>query len=257
MLRQKEVPKMSSIVLYGPPGSGKTTMAATMCKLGYTVHAIDVDNKMRKMMNIKPLIDAGKIIVYPIEDHLVEDTLRARILHPEMKPLKQPQGYLHIVDQITKFQTTPPPDALEKGVILVDSMSRVEEHLKRLICHIQGKNKFEFTEWGILKSNYEELFDTVYSLPFKHQIMIFHSQVEEDQITGSKQFKPLLDGQTKDKVGKDIEEMYFMSIGGTKDAPIYQVTTKPVGRVQQARTSRNLKTTEPADFSVIFKEEKV
>jgi hypothetical protein len=246
---------MSSIVLYSPPGGGKTTMACTMAKLGYRVHLIDVDNKARKMQNIKPLVDSGKIIVYPIEEKLVEDSLKARVLKPDMKPLKQPQGYLHIIDLITKFETDPPEGSMENDVVALDSMSRVEEHMKRLICHIQNKNKFEFAEWGILKSNYEELFSAFYALPFAHQIMIYHSQVEEDQITGSKQFKPLLDGQTKDKVGKDVEEMYFLSMGGTKDQPVYQVTTKPVGRVQQARTSRELKTIEPADFSIIFKGE--
>lgn len=247
---------MSSIILWGPPGTGKTTMALTMTKLGYKVHVIDADNKLHKMENAKALLASGQVIQYPINDKLVEDSLKSRILHPGQAPLKQPQGYLNVVDLITKFELHPEETFLE-GVIVLDSMSRVEEHLKRLICNVQKKNTFEFTEWGILKNNYEELFSAFYNLPFKHQIIIFHSQVEEDQITGSKQFKPLLDGQTKDKVGKDVEEMYFMSIGGTKDKPEYQITTRPLGRVQQARTSRDLKTVEPADFSIIFKGERL
>lgn len=246
---------MSSIVLYGPPGTGKTTMACTMCDLDYTVHLIDVDFKAKQMVNLKKYIDSGKLLIYPIQHKLVQDSLRNRVLHPANKPTGQPLGYLAICDLISEFEKHPPQDSESKHVIVMDSMSRVEEHLKRLIMYVSGRGAFEQRDWGIIKNNYEELFSTFYALPFKHQIMIFHSQVEEDQITGTKQFKPLLDGQTKDKVGKDVEEMYFCKVDVGKHGATYTVVTKPIGRIQQARTSRNLKVEEPSDFSIIFKEE--
>lgn len=244
---------MSSIVLYGPPGTGKTTMAVSMCKLGLHVHLIDVDNKARKMENIKEWIEKGLLHIFPIEAKLIEDNLRARTLKPDGKPLTQPKGYLDVVDLVTKWEKEPPEGA-EKAVVVTDSMSRVEEHMKRLLSYLSVEAGF--ATFRVMKSNYEELFSAFYNLPFRHQIMIFHSQVEEDQITGMKQFKPLLDGQTKDKIGKDVEEMYFLKLDATTKGTEYKIVTKPVGRVQQARTSRNLKTEEPADFSIIFKEDK-
>lgn len=246
---------MSSIVLYGPPGTGKTTMACSMCKLGYKVHLIDVDNKALKMHNLKDYVSSGQLFVYPIVDKLIEDDLKLRVLKPGGNPIKQPKGYLSVIDLITKFEKEPPEDSLDKHVIVGDSMSRIEEHMIRLLSYLKVEEGY--TKWRVVKSNYEELFSTFWNLPFKHQILIYHSQVEEDQITGKKQFKPLLDGQVKDKVGKDVEEMYFLKLEIGRNGVEYKAVTKPIERVQQARTSRDLPLEVPADFSIIFKEEKL
>ena len=67
--------------------------------------------------------------------------------------------------------------------------------------------------------------------------------------------KPLLDGQMKHKAGSYVEEMYFTQVETTKQGAQYTILTKPLGRIKQCRTSRNLNAVEPADFSIILKEE--
>lgn len=248
---------MSSIVLYGPPGSGKTTMACTMAKLGYEVLLFDADQKAEKMMNIQPLIKTGQVKVVTMQSTLVEGSLKDRILTPKMPPRKQPQGYLEFVAFVSKLQeeVKAEPTKYENVVLVIDSATTLFSHMRRLILQVQGRGAMEIQDWGIILSNLEELFSVLFTLPFKHVILIAHDQAERDELIGKVEIKPLIDGQMKNKVGLYVEELYYMAPEITKDKAIYQVLTKPLGRVTQARTSRNLKTYEPADFSVIFKGE--
>ena len=247
---------MSSIVLYGPPGSGKTTMACTMTKLGLKVLLFDADQKAEKMVNIQPLIQAGKVEVVTLKSSLVEGSLKDRILTPKAPPRKQPQGYLEFIAFITHLQEEAKKDSSqwEKTVLVVDSATTLFSHLRRLILQVQGRGAMEIQDWGIILSNLEELFTVLWTLPFKHVILIAHDQAERDELIGKVEIKPLIDGQMKNKVGLYVEEMYYMVPEITKDKATYQILTKPVGRITQVRTSRNLKTYEPADFGVIFKE---
>jgi energy-coupling factor transporter ATP-binding protein EcfA2 len=247
---------MSSIVLYGPPGSGKTTMACTMAKLGYEVLLFDADQKAEKMMNIQHLLKTGQVKVVTMQATLVEGSLKDRILTPKMPPRKQPQGYLEFVAFVTKLQEEVKQDAekYKNTVLVIDSATTLFSHMRRLILQVQGRGAMEIQDWGIILSNLEELFSVLFTLPFKHVILIAHDQAERDELIGKVEIKPLIDGQMKNKVGLYVEEMYYMQPEITKDKAVYQVMTKPVGRVTQVRTSRNLKTYEPADFSLIFKE---
>lgn len=244
---------MSSIVLYGPPGSGKTTMACTMAKLGYQVHIFDADQKASKMENIRPLVDQNKVVIHTMESTLIEGDLKARILQPKVPPRKQPKGYLEFIDFVSNLQKEP-PESFKDKVLVVDSTTTLFSHLRRLILHVQGRGAMEIQDWGIILSNLEELFSVLFSLPFEHVILIAHDQTERDELIGKVEIKPLVDGQMKNKVGLYVEEMYYLQPEITKDKSIYRILTKPLGRVTQVRTSRNLDTYEPADFSIIFKE---
>jgi hypothetical protein len=242
---------MSSVILYGPPGSGKTTMACSMCKLNLKVLLYDADQKAQRMENLKGYFEKGLIELITPQERLVSDDLRRRITMPKMAPAKQPKGYLEFVDFITALQGGA---EYHQDVLVIDSMSRIFEHMKRLILHVQGRGAMEIQDWGILLSNLEELFSTVFNLPFKHVILIAHDQTEKDEVTGRTEVKPLIDGQMKNKLGSYVEEMYYLSVEATKAGAEYKIQTRPVGRITQVRTSRALGTYEPADFSLIFKE---
>lgn len=259
---------MSFILEYGKPGSGKTTLAASMTKLGYKVLFIDIDNKIPQMVNLKPLLDKGLIKALPIKSRLTQTKMgdRLRDLHiafsapgkvPSMK--KAPEGYLEYCDIITGFE-----EAMEKGdkseyqVLVHDSFTTFQEHMKRYILYLQKQDKFSYDEWEIWKTNIEEFSDIHQRLQgyFKHVIIISHEMLEKDELIGKIEVLPMIDGSMKYKIGKNFDEVYHckVEIGPDRKAK-YQVVTIPFERAE-ARTSRNLEAFETADFLTLFKDEK-
>jgi len=261
---------MSFIFLYGPPGSGKTTLAASMTKLGLKVRFIDVDDKVRLMENLRPEVEKGNILITPIKSKLTETTMKQAIMSPKLGLLKQPQGYLEICDAVSQYE-----EMLAKGeepteqVLVKDSLTSMIEHMKRLIAHIQGKSHFTYDEWSIVLSNLEEYFYTMKSLlkvgeegksgyrpGFEHVIIIAHETTERDDTTGKVQTLPFIEGQMRHKVGKYFEEVYYCQVEVPKTgSPIYKILTVSTDRYT-ARTSRNIPIWIESSFDVIFGQKK-
>jgi hypothetical protein len=251
---------MASIFVYGPPGTGKTTLAASMTKLGFKVHFIDMDRKVADMQNLKPLLDKGLVTHWAPTARLLAGDLKERALRPKAPPKEQPQGYLDMAEYITKLEREPLKDAA-KTVIVLDSMTRVGEHLIRFILHTQRKASLQYEDSGFILSNLEELFDCFYALgksPYAHAIINAHAKDDKDEITGRVKIMPLIYGQMRNKAGMYVEEMYYTRVRTTQpnDVSVYEVLTKPIKQIEQARSSRDVDAVMPADFSVIFKGDK-
>lgn len=261
---------MSFILLIGKPGTGKTTLACSMTKLGYKVRLIDVDNKAYTMYNIKHLIDSNQVRVTPIKSRLIQTKLgdRFKELHTaflasetksKMPYTKtQPEGYLEYCGIISHYEDEMAlGNKPEEEVLVVDSFTSLQEHMKRLVLYIQRQDKFSFDEWEIWKTNIEEFISIHNRLQgyFKHIIIISHEQMEKDELLGKVEILPMVDGSMRHKIGKDFTEIYHTIVDVPKTGkPKYKVVTVPMDRCE-ARTSRNIDMIEEADFSILFADE--
>jgi len=256
---------MSSFFLYGPPGGGKTTLAASMSKANFIPLIIDLDRKARTMENLKPLIAAKAIQVHDFKSMLTEASFLERVtMGPNQGPVSQPQGYLELAEIITNLEEKPPKDHLQLVPVL-DNLTRTLEHMKRWLFHLQKRNVISLPDYGTILTNLEELYDSFFGLQvprgdkpalYPHVIMIAHDKLEKNDLSGEILLKPLIDGQMRDKSGSSVDEMYYCSVEVGKDGSAeYIATTKPVDQVSQARTSRNLETYVEQDFGEILKGE--
>lgn len=256
---------MSSFFIYGPPGTGKTTLGATFAKLGYHPHFIDIDRKVPTMKNLEPLVQSGKLSYTQLESGFLEDKLTTRVkMGPKAQIPKMPKGYTELTEMIDKLQNgellaNMPQNIDPRQIVLIlDGMTRASQHMRRLLRWFKKGADTTFHDWDFVKLNYEELLDAIYSLqpkPFSHCVIIAHAQDEKDELLGAIKEVPIMDGSTRYHASGFVEECYYTSVKVTGNKVDFQIQTKPSGRIQQARSSRNIDVFMPADMSIILKGE--
>ena len=248
---------MFSCLLIAPPGAGKTTAAATAPG---PVLYLDIDNKLHKMVNMKDKLASGAIIQWSIDEPLSETSLSrlANMSKEELKPganftQKRPRGYIELAAMIDKLVDSKcVVDGKKIGTVVLDSYTSVNEHLKRLLTAVNGQTTMSPALWGTALTNFETLNNTLLRFPC-NVIMICHEKLDKDELSGIISYRPLIDGQMKDKIGKDFEEVYYLEKKVAGGKAKYEMLT--IGSSsKQCRTSRKLDSRVEPDFSKIYKD---
>lgn len=247
-----------SCLLVGDWGSGKTTAASTAPG---PILYLDTDNKLHKMVNLRPKLESGQIIQWAITEPLSTMGLK-RLATADMKPgkkmnVQRPLGYMNLVEKIERLvEDNCVVDYEGKRVkvntVVLDSYTTMDEHIRRLLMAVNGTATMTLPLYGALLSNYEEVNNTLLRLP-ANVIFICHKKVVKDELTGRISYTPLVNGQMANKIGKDFEEVYSMEkkITGTK----VEYVMNTVGSSMMAcRTSRKLEANVVPNFAEIYKE---
>ena len=258
--KKKEVIQMSSYfscLLIGDWGSGKTTAASTAPG---PVLFLDTDNKLHKMVNLKPAVESDKLIQWALEVPLSTLGLR-RLATTDMKPgtklaVQRPLGYMNLVTMIEELVTskciiTHQGKKIKIETVVLDSYTTMDEHIRRLLMAVNGTTTMTLPLYGALLSNFEEINNTLLRLP-SNVIFICHEKADKDELTGKITFKPMISGGMAFKIGKDFEEVYYMQKTIKGDKAIYEMNT--VGdSMRSCRTSRVLSKMVEANFSKIYR----
>lgn len=238
-----------SFLFYGPPGSGKTTTAATLATqlTKGKILWLDVDEKLESMENLPADIVKRITIWKPEEAISGEHVGIVRIERQEGPTGKKqtipgteeyipdnPLGYRKVVDFLNELLDRVPKGTFDYDAVVIDSLSNVVEHLVRMIQY--HHKTFQFTQplWGVYMSNIEELKSGFLRLPCV-RIMIAHAKTVQDEATSEVWVRPLIAGQMADKIGKDFNEVYYF-IGGSREG--YKIRAH-ADRRHVARTTKS------------------
>lgn len=254
---------MSSFLLVGPFGSGKTTALASAAKVG-PVAVIDFDYKLHKMENIRHLLrtpenPTGNLIQIPINTPLSTIGL-ARLATTKTEQggkedSARPSGYLTFVDTVEKIEK----DKYKwNGVPLfglgLDSYTSMQEHIKRLLLSANSKMTMTLPLYGTLLTNLEEVNNTFVRMPI-HTFILAHEKMDKDELTGRISCGILVEGSMANKIGKDFDEIYYLTktISGLGASAKAEYKMMTVGdSMRSARTSRKLEALIDPDFSKIL-----
>jgi len=233
------------LLYYGPPGSGKTTAACLYSPP--PVLLLDIEGKVSRMEVLQPLITDGRVIVQNLNFPLTQERVRIRMLaasdgHGKAEKVgvlqSMPQGYNKIVSALNAILENA-PGVPKHQTLVIDSMTRVLEHIKRLICYTNKRPTLVEQDWGILLSNLEEFVGAF--LPIEQNvILIAHQRYERDDMTGAIiATEPLIDGQMRSKICAYFDEAWHFEplFVGNASQNRYLVRTSATSTVT-ARTSR-------------------
>ena len=255
-----------NFLLISPPGQGKTTSS---CTGKHPTLIVDIDGKAHEMVNLAPLIKKGDVVIKSFDDRLVEDKMSIRALNPDKPPKTQPTGFVSVVDYLNEILEG--NTELDKfNTVVLDSLTRLSEHLKGLLVYLRGQGKFgkkvegdlNWPSWGSYLKNWEELFSNMCTYFKRDFICTAHMKimtetttmmvgpqiVETEVVVG---YKPLIDGQMREKLSGYFNECYFLDAKTSGKNPVYRFRTR--GTKYDARTSLPLDEFEPADISLLLK----
>jgi hypothetical protein len=219
-----------SYLWYGPPGTGKTTAAAKLAH--HRKLWIDIDQKLHSQSNLTEE-ERSKIEVWTPNVPLDGASPGIQIIRKEQHDKKgslvpgtqayvpkDPKGYMATVEFINSIGGMNP---FPYDLVVVDSLTKLVEHMEYLIYAHHKVGVMSLPLWGVYKNNVNNFINGLLALPCD-VILIAHAKTTQDELTDQIWVRPMIDGQSADKLPKDFNEVYYFMGRSSADKKYYVKT---------------------------------
>ena len=207
------------------------------------------------MVNIKSLLDSKQVIQWAINDSLyspgIKQFAEGAVKAQSKFTQPRPKGYVQLATYIDKLKESKCViDGVKIATVVLDSYTTMSEHLRRYLLACNDTTSLTLPMYGTVMSNYEILNNELLDLPC-NKIFICHEMWEKDDVSGRISCKPMIEGQMRDKIGKDFEEIYFMEKKIVGTTAKYVMNTLG-DSMRSCRTTRVLASEVEPDFCKIY-----
>ena len=267
-------PKKKNTLLIGASGSGKSTMAASTYTEG-PVHFLDLDNKFGQLApELLARYPDGTFTFQEFRGTVTGNTKIKVIAAPDQtepkkgydvdarpmayqKLLNTVNAYLDIVEKAEK-RGIDPQTVLPFKTIVLDSYTRLREHLRATIRKEQGHGIITMNDWGVVLDNDVAFIHGLLSLPV-NCIVICHETPVYNKAGMLVKLTPAIQGQFKDTIASHFQEVFFLQAEANRDAAtknsiptVHWAFGKPDAKLSCARSSLTDFRRVPTDLGGIF-----
>ena len=196
----KDIPKTEdrhTVLLYGPPKTGKTRMVGKLAELGYTLWFFDVEQGSLTLRQVSPEAQ-GRIHLFSIKD-AAENSYAAKTLSrvinfrsvgPQL--ICQEHGLLNCPackKDGKPFDTFQLEALGPKDIVVIDSLTQLSDSYLNWSLGNDLNKKPEFDHWRDLQVKLDSLIDAMKTAPC-HFIVITHEQTIETD-SGKEKLSPV------------------------------------------------------------------
>ncbi len=250
MIKKQEF--WTNFILYGRFGSGKTTCG---CSAPKPIALIDADNKARGQSSIRKLVECGDVDIFPLSYPLIAGNDLDYVCEPKKSDASEPkknysipEGYKAFVNLLARVLNE---ESKEYATVLVDSGSRIVQHLMQLIIAINSKTQMTENLWGVFYTEISNRLMKLMTVPICF-IWTFHEKVIIDEVTKQQTVTASIPGQMGADIGSFFNEVYNTRVDVIGNVHKYYLVTKTNAK-HANRTSGNLDLNEKPDLSIILK----